>query len=530
MRYSSETADAVVIGAGPNGLVAANLLADAGWDVLVLEATATPGGAVRSAEAIEPGFVTDLFSAFYPMAAASPVIAGLGLESYGLAWRHAPAALAHVLPDDRAALVSRDLDETTASLAAFAPGDGAAWREEVELWHRIREPLLEALLSPFPPVRAASRLARAAGTADGMRLARMVAMPVTAWARERFRGAGAPVLAAGNALHTDLGPAQAGSAVFGWLLSMLAQDVGFPVPDGGSGALTAALTRRLTARGGRIECGRPVTRVFTGRGRAMGVLAGTPVRARRAVLAAVPAPLLYGRMLDEDVLPARLRGDLRRFEWDAATVKVNWTLSGPIPWTAPEAARAGTVHLGGDLDGLARYGLDVELGTVPADPMLVIGQMAVADRSRAPEGSESAWAYTHVPRGLVWDGDRLRRFTDRMETLLERHAPGFRARVRGRLVQGPGELERANPALVEGAVGGGSSAMHQQLVFRPVPGLGRADTPVDRLFLAGASAHPGGAVHGGPGANAARAAVARAGASGGAYAAAVAGVHRLLYG
>nr|WP_221219381.1 NAD(P)/FAD-dependent oxidoreductase [Prauserella isguenensis] len=529
VHIPTDTVDAVVVGAGPNGLVAANLLADAGWEVLVLEATPTLGGAVRSAEAIEPGFVTDLFSAFYPMAAASPVLAGLGLERHGLRWRHAPAALAHVLPDDRVALVSRDPAETAASFEAFAPGDGETWTEEAALWRRIRDPLLNALLSPFPPVRAAGRLARAAGTADGMRLARMVAMPVTAWTGERFRGAGAPAVHAGNALHTDLGPAQAGSAVFGWLLSMLAQDVGFPVPDGGAGALTAALARRFTARGGRIECGRPVSRVLTGSGRAMGVLADTPVRARRAVLAAVPAPLLYGRMLDERILPPRVRGDLRRFDWDAATVKVNWTLSGPIPWTAPEAARAGTVHLGGDVAGLARYGLDVELGTVSDEPMLVIGQMAVADPSRAPDGCESAWAYTHVPRGLDWDGDRLRRVTDRMEALLERHAPGFGARVRGRLVQGPRELERANPALVEGAVGGGSAAMHQQLVLRPVPGLGRADTPVDRLFLAGASAHPGGAVHGGPGANAARAALARAGVGGVAYAAAIGGLHRLLY-
>lgn len=529
MHIPTETADAVVVGAGPNGLVAANLLVDEGWDVLVLEAAQTPGGAVRSAEAIEPGFVTDLFSAFYPMGAASPVLAGLGLERHGLRWRHAPAALAHVLPDDRVAVISRDPAETAASLDAFAPGDGDAWASEAELWRRIREPLLHALLSPFPPVRAAGRLARAAGTAEGMRLARMAAMPVTTWAGERFRGAGARALPAGNALHTDLGPAQAGSAVFGWLLSMLAQDVGFPVPEGGSGALTAALTRRLTARGGRIECGRPVTRVFTAGGRAMGVLADTPVRARRAVVAAVPAPLLYGRMLDEQVLPPRFRGDLRRFDWDAATVKVNWTLSGPVPWAAPEAARAGTVHLGGDLAGMARYGLDVELGTLPDEPTLVIGQMAVADRSRAPAGCESAWAYTHVPRGLDWDGDGLRRFIDRMEALLERHAPGFGARVRGRLVQGPRELERENPALVEGAVGGGSSAMHQQLVFRPVPGLGRADTPVDRLFLAGASAHPGGAVHGGPGANAARAAMARAGAGGGVYAAAIGSLHRLLH-
>ncbi|TWH19370.1 phytoene desaturase family protein [Prauserella rugosa] len=525
----AETADAVVIGAGPNGLVAANLLADAGWDVVVLEATSSPGGAVRSGEVIEPGFVTDLFSAFYPMAVASPILRGLELDGYGLRWRHAPAALAHVLPDDRVALVSRDPEVTSASLESFAVGDGEAWAAEVALWNRLRDPLLDALFTPFPPVRAAARLARAAGAADGTRLARTAAMPVTAWAAERFRGAGAPAVAAGNALHTDLGPAQAGSAVFGWLLSMLAQDVGFPVPEGGAGSLTAALVRRLRARGGRIDCDRPVTRIVTSGSRAVGVVAGAPLRARRAVLAAVPAPLLYERLLRAEAIPARLRRDLRGFRWDAATVKVNWTLSGPIPWTAAEAGLAGTVHIGGEIAELARCGLDLELGTACRDPLLVVGQMATADPARAPSGHESAWAYAHVPAGQVRDADAARRFADRMEAAIERHAPGFGARVRGRLVQGPADLERENPALVEGAVNGGSAAMHQQLVFRPVPGLGRADTPVDRLFLAGASAHPGGAVHGGPGANAARAALARSSAGGAVYAAGIGGLQRLLY-
>ncbi|MFC4003297.1 phytoene desaturase family protein [Prauserella oleivorans] len=531
MNGPTETVDAVVIGAGPNGLVAANLLADAGWGVLVLEATERPGGAVQSAELIEPGFHHDLFSAFYPMAMASPVIAGLDLERHGLRWRHAPVPLAHILPDDRCAVLSRTLEDTMSSVSAFHPGDGEVWATEFAAWSRVREPLLDALFTPFPPVRAAARLARALGVADGLRFARMVTMPAAAWGRERFRGEGATLLLSGNALHTDLGPHQAASSVFGWLLCMLAQDLGFPVPEGGSGELSGALVRRLQARGGRVECGRAVTRVLTARGCAVGVedVSGARVRATRAVLADVPAPVLFRRLVGEDGLPARFVEDLGRFHWDDATVKVDWSLSGPIPWRNPDAARAGTIHLANDLAGLTRYSTDVDAGRLPEDPMLILGQMAVADPSRAPAGHETAWAYTHVPRGYAWDADRLRRYADHLEAIIERHAPGFTSRVRGRYLQGPRELERDDPSLVEGAVNGGSAAMHQQLVFRPVPGLGRSDTPIDRLFLASASAHPGGAVHGGPGANAAKAALARAGMAGPLYHRVISRLHDVVY-
>lgn len=529
MPPQAETVDAVVIGAGHNGLVAANLLADAGWDVLVLEAAEQPGGAVRTAEPIEAGFRHDLFSAFYPMAAASPILRGLELDRHGLRWRHAPAVLAHVLPDDGCALLSRDLDTTAASLDGFHPGDGAAWRAEFADWTRLREPLLDALFTPFPPVRAGARLLRTIGAAGGLRFARMATMPVRGFGAERFGGAGARLLFAGNALHTDLGPDQAASTLFGWLLCMIGQDLGFPVPAGGAGELTGALVRRLTARGGRVACDREVTGVLTARGTAVGVLAGEPVRARRAVLADVPAPTLYRRLVGEASLPAGLVRDLDGFTWDDATVKVDWALSGPIPWRNPAVRGAGTVHLDGDLAGLTDYAADLRAGRPPESPMLILGQMSTADPSRSPAGREVAWAYTHVPRGTSWDDDALRRFADRMQRIVERHAPGFTDLVRGRLVQGPGALEAANPGLVEGAINGGTAAIHQQLFFRPVPGLGRADTPVDRLFLAGCSAHPGGAVHGGPGANAARAALVRAGAGGRPYRALIDRMHRAVY-
>ncbi|GAB2775204.1 phytoene desaturase family protein [Amycolatopsis magusensis] len=523
------TADAVVIGAGPNGLVAANLLTDAGWEVVVLEAAAEPGGAVRTAEVIEPGFRHDLFSAFYPLGSASPVLSALDLD---IRWSHAPEVLAHVLPDDRSVLLSRDIDKTAASVATFAEADGDAWRSEYENFREIRDHLLAALFTPFPPVRSGLKLAARMGAADLLRFGRLATMPVRTYGARRFQGEGGQLLLAGNALHTDLGPGQAGSAIFGWLLGMLGQDLGFPVPEGGAGSLTAALARRLEARGGQVVCDRPVTRVLTSGGAAQGVVdaTGQTTKARRAVLATVPAPVLYGKLLDPDVLPARLHGDLENFVWDDATFKVDWALSKPIPWSAEDARGAGTVHLGADLTGLADYSADLAAGRVPEHPFLLLGQMTTADATRSPAGTETAWAYTHVPRGRSWDADELRRFADRMEAVVERHAPGFRSAIRGRYIQGPADLERANPSLVEGSTNAGTAAVHQQLFLRPVPGLGRADTPVDRLYLAGASAHPGGAVHGGPGANAARAALARNRRVGGTvYNGLIRGLNRALY-
>ncbi len=524
------TVDAVVVGAGPNGLVAANLLADAGWDVLVLEATAEPGGAVRTADLVQPGFHADVFSAFYPLAAASPIMSGLELEHHGLRWAHAPAVLAHVLPDDRCAVLSRDLDVTAESLESFARTDGAAWRAEFAAWSRIRDDLLGVLFTPFPPIRSAVALARRLGTADGLRMARMLTMPAKALGDERFAGEGARLLLGGNALHADLAPGDAGSAIFGWLLCMLGQDLGFPVPQGGAGELTGALVRRLTAKGGRIACGREVTKILVAEGRAVGVDAeGELVRARRAVLVTVPAPTLYLKLVEPEHLPARLLADLRGFHWDDGTFKVDWALSRPIPWRNPAAGQAGTVHLDSDLDGLTEFGSSLAAGHVPDRPFLVLGQMTTADATRSPRGTECAWAYTHVPRGHCWDHDEARRYADHIQQIVEEHAPGFTATILGRHVAAPGDLEHADPNLVGGAINAGTSAMHQQLFFRPIPGLGRADTPIDRLYLAGASAHPGGAVHGGPGANAARAALARARIGGGLYGHAMHALHRLIY-
>ncbi|MDT7788422.1 MAG: hypothetical protein QOF58_6841 [Pseudonocardiales bacterium] len=508
--------DAVVIGSGPNGLVAATLLADAGWDVLVLEQRDAVGGAVRSAEITAPGFTNDVYSAFYPLGLGSPVLGALNLD---VQWQHAPAVLAHVLPDDRVALLSREVETTAKSVGTFAHADADRWQAEYAHWLSVRDAVLESLLRPFPPVRGGLSLLKAAGIGGALRLARTLTLPSRRLGEELFEGEGARVLLAGNTMHTDLGPDQAGGAGFGWLLSMLAQEVGNPVPRGGAGELTASLVRRY---GGRIETDARVTDVLHARGVAVGVrLAdGSVVRARRAVIADIPAPNLYLDLIGGNALPGKLADDLKKFQWDGDTIKVDWALSGPIPWTNPEAAQAGTVHLGGDVNGLATVAHELACGKVPRNPFMLIGQMTTTDPSRSPAGTEAAWAYTHVPPGGNWTADRLKRRADRIELMIEERAPGFRSRILQRSVLGPQEI---------GSVNGGTSAIHQQLIFRPVPGLGRADTPFDRLYLAGCSAWPGGGVHGAAGANAARAALARWGIAGELYKTLIQGAHKALY-
>ncbi|MDT0442489.1 NAD(P)/FAD-dependent oxidoreductase [Streptomyces sp. DSM 41886] len=504
--------DAVVIGAGPNGLVAANMLADAGWHVLVLEATAAPGGAVRSDRGVHPDHVNDLFSSFYPLAVASPALRRLGLERWGLTWRHAPAVLAHPLPDGRCAVLHHDPEHTAAALEAFAPGDGDAWLRLVARWDRLAPDLLDALLGPFPPLRrGAAVLRRLLPAADGLRLLRMLTLPARRLGDEEFAGPGGPLLLTGSALHADLSPESAGSGAFGWLLTMLGQRYGWPVPAGGAGRLTDALVRRLADRGGEVRCNTPVDRVLVRDGRCLGVRTadGEPVPARRAVLADVPAPALYGGLVDWADLPRRLRADLRRFQWDHPTFKVDWALTRPVPWTAQAAAAAGTVHLADSRDHLTRYAADLACGTVPRHPCAVFGQMTTADPGRSPAGTESAWAYTHLPRGAAGAAPP-EALADRLEAAVERFAPGFRDTIAARRILPPAGLEALNPSLYRGALGGGTAAPHQQLVFRPVPGTGRPGTPVAGLYLASSSAHPGGGVHGACGANAARAALHRA--------------------
>jgi phytoene dehydrogenase-like protein len=519
----SATHDAIVIGAGPNGLVAANRLADAGWSVLVLEAQPEVGGAVRSDRAVHADFVHDTFSAFYPLAAASPTIKSFGLEDHGLTWRHAPAVLGHPTADGQWALLHRDRELTAGWMDAAHPGDGQAWLELCGAWDRIGDQVVGALLSPFPPVRSGLGALARLRQAGGLDLVRTFLTPAAELGRHRFGGPAPGLLLAGNAGHSDIPLEAPGSGLLGVLLAMLGQTVGFPVPEGGAGSLSEALASRLVSLGGRIETDREVARVMVADGRAHGVRTadGEQYAATRAVVADVSAVHLFGRLVEPDELPAGVVRGMRGFQLDPGTVKVDWALSGPVPWITPPAYNPGTVHVADSVDQMSQALAQVAARAIPEAPFLLTGQMTTSDPTRSPPGTESMWAYTHVPQpdpavrdagdGSIrgtWDADDCERFADRMQARVEHQAPGFGARILARRVLGPRELEARDANLVGGAVNGGTSQIHQQLFLRPVPRLlGRAETGVAGLYLASASAHPGGGVHGAPGNNAARAAI-----------------------
>jgi phytoene dehydrogenase-like protein len=478
--------DAIVIGAGPNGLVAANVLADAGLSVAVFEAEASVGGAVLSAELVEPGFVNDVYSAFYPLAVASPAMRAMELERWGVRWRHGPLVLAHPTPDGRCVALSRDIDETAASLDEYAPGDGAAWRELMRFWTRIEPALLRGLAAPVPPVRAAASLLARLGPRGVRELARTALQPVRSFTAERFEGEGAALLIGANALHADLTPESALGGFYGLFLAALGQRYGFPFPEGGAGQISKALARRAEARGVTIVTGSPVERIAVRDGSTRGVVVGGVEVRSREVLAAVSIwelDRLLGRATPASAEP------------DPAVVKVDWTLDGPVPWSAAAARRAPVVHLADSLDALTEYSAELGQGREPQRPFVLFGQYSQGDPTRAPEGKETAWAYTHAPPDA-----NSERTANRMEDEVERGAPGFKALVRGRHVA----------LLPPGRVNGGTAQLHNQFIFRGTR-WGRPRTDVAHLYLASFSVHPGGGVHGAAGWNAAVSALRRRG-------------------
>ena len=504
------TVDAVVVGAGHHGLVAAVTLADAGWDVVVLEERDEVGGAVSSRTV--DGFVLDEFSACHPLARSSPVLRGLDLESHGLAWAHAPRPLAHVAhPDRPAAVIEDDPHATAARLAEDHPRDGDTWLALVEHYRRIRDPLLAALLTRWPPVAPAARLVRAAGPASMPDLARFLLLPVTRMGEELFEGQAGRDLLAGNAMHSDVPPTAPVSGVFGWLMTMLAQDVGFPSPVGGTRQLALALRSRAQAAGADVRTGTPVASIEPGRARGALVhtASGETIRARRAVLADVSAPALYGRLLPEAVVPDGIRRRLHEFLWDLPTLKLNYRLSGPMPWRDEAARGAGVLHLGHSWRGLVQWSAGLEAGELPRLPFSLVGQMSTIDPSRSPAGTQALWLYTHPPRGHT-DSRSTLELTRRSEATFDEYAPGWRDLVLDRWVQSPTDLEADNANLGEGAVGGGTQQIFQQALWRPFTSLGGPRTAIPGVYLASAAIHPGGGVHGGCGYVAARAALADA--------------------
>jgi phytoene dehydrogenase-like protein len=495
--------DALVVGSGPNGLTAAITLAQAGWRVLVLEAAEHAGGAVASEELTLPGFRHDTFSSVYPAAAASPVFARLPLDRHGLRWVHPAACMAHPLPDGSAVALYRDVDRTAASLDAVQAGDGERWRAFAQPLLRHFGALRDTMLSGFPPVRGSMRLAAGLGPRGILDFTRLVLMPAQALGEELFEGDGGRAWLYGSAMHSDVPPAGAGSAIAAAYLNLLGHGVGWPSPEGGAGRLADALVSHLRELGGDVRTGAAVTRLASERRRVVGVElhGGERVGARVVVADVMPGALAT---LAGEALPAIYTGALRRFRPGPATLKVDWALDGPIPWSAPEAREAGTVHVGGSAPEM----LEATTATTSLHehPFMLVGQQTIADPSRAPAGKHTAWAYTHGPQSVDWEAERDRH-VERMEAQVERFAPGFRDLILARHVLAPADLQRRNANLIGGDVGGGSYTL-DQLIFRPVSSLAPYRTPLRGLYLGSAATFPGAAVHGVPGHAAARLALA----------------------
>lgn len=497
------SADALVIGAGPNGLTAAIALAKAGRRVLVLEAADRAGGAVATEELTLPGFRHDTYSSVYPAAAASPVFARMPLERHGLRWVHPEACYAHPLPGGEAAALYRDLDRTAAALDRLGPGDGESWRSFAGPFLRHFDAFSATILSAFPPLAGPARLLTGLGPHAMLDFARIVLMPAQTLAEELFRGSAARAWLYGSAMHSDVPPLGSGSAIAAAYLNLFGHGRGWPSPHGGAARLADALVSYLEELGGMVHTNARVARIAAERGRVVGVeLAdGERIGARQVVADVMPHALAQ---LADGVLSDRYAAALRRYRYGPATLKVDWALDGPIPWTAAAAREAGTLHVGGDADEVLQT-TSVAPG-LPERPFLLLGQQSLADPSRAPPGKHTAWAYTHGPRSVDWASERDRH-VERIEDQVERFAPGFRERILARHVLAPDDMERRNPNLVSGDTGGGSYTL-DQIIFRPVPSLSPYRTPVRGLYLASAATFPGGAVHGVPGHAAARLALA----------------------
>jgi phytoene dehydrogenase-like protein len=503
---SAAVPDFVVIGSGPNGLVAACVLAKRGMRVLVLEAhPSRPGGAVASEEATLPGFVHDVGAAFFAFAGVSPAFRELRLEDLGLRWCHAEVESCHPAPDGSVASLVREPERNRHAFGS--PRDEATLRR-LSTWHRRVEPdVVDLLLRPVPSIGPALRLL----PFDLPRLGRLLASSGRGLARRLFESEAARRVVPALSLHVDVGPDDCCGAGIGWMLAMTATSSGWAVPEGGAGSITGALVRLLERSGGAIELGSRAARVVVREGRARAVLdaAGRELEVGRGVLADTAAPALLLDLVARDHVPSRVVRRMERFPWGFGTFKMDWALDGRVAWRAEDARRAAVVHAGDSLDDLARFTHEVRAGRMPEHPYLVIGQQSVADPSRAPAGRHTLWAYSRVPSRPDGGWERWREpFADRIEARIEGLAPGFRRSILARRIVAPPELEAMDPNLVGGDLGGGSNAWNRQLVFRPVFPYFRHRTPVRGLYLCSSFAHPGPGVHGMCGYNAARIALA----------------------
>lgn len=466
---SADGFDVVVVGSGPNGLVAAVVLASEGRRVLLVEAADRLGGALRTLELTLPGFRHDVGATVLPLAAASRAFRELALEHDGLAWAHPELPVAHPLDSSDAVLVHRDIDCTAAGLGR----DTRAWRMLVGATARAGDPLVDSLLSPlsFPQAPIAALRYGVTGI-----------LPATTLARTAFRAPRARALLAGMAAHSVLDLSHPITAGYGVFMAALAHAVGWPVARGGSQALADALVARLRRLGGEIQTGLRVER-----------LDDLPP-AKAVVLDLTPRQVLR---VTGDRLPPRYRRRLQKFRYGPGVFKIDWALDAPVPWRDPRVGGAGTVHLGGTLEEIAAAEHEVAWGRHPARPYVLCVQPTVADPSRAPAGKHVLWAYCHVPHGSDLDQTAV------VEAQLERFAPGFADRVLARHVMPPAALEAFDANLIGGDVVGGSADL-RQFVARPTLSPHPWATPVPGLYLCSASTPPGGGVHGMGGWHAAR--------------------------
>jgi phytoene dehydrogenase-like protein len=493
--------DFIVVGSGPNGLVAANVLARRGHRVLVLEAhPRRPGGAVASEELTLPGFVHDVGAGFFPFGRSSPAFRELELEAAGLRWGNAPFESCHPALDGSYACIARDLDAQAAHFGSER--DGAAFANLARFHAGIEPDLLAALLRPFPTVWPLVRL----GIAGLARLATLLLRSSGSLARSLFESEAARRVIPSLGLHVDVGPEDTLGAPLAYVLGLTATTGGYALPIGGAQAITNALVTTLEQHGGRLKLGAQAKRIVVRGGRAQAVLLanGEEIATRLGVLADTSAPALYLSLLERADVPHWLRVRMRRFELGFGTFKLDWALSAPVPWQVEAARQSAVVHAGESVDDLARFARDVRAGRLPEQPYLVVGQHTLVDPSRAPPGQHTLYAYSRVPPYLPGGWQRAAEtFADRVEARIEGLAPGFRQTILARHVLAPPDLEAMNPNLLGGDLGGGSNAWYRQLVFRPVFPYFRYRTPVRGLYLCSSYAHPGAGVHGMCGFNAA---------------------------
>lgn len=469
------TLDAVIVGAGPNGLSAAVELARAGHSVLVLEARPEIGGGSRSAELTAPGYVHDVCAAIHPMAAASPFFRSLPLERWGLEWAYPDVSLAHPFEDGDAAVLRTSLAATAQGLGV----DGRAYERLMGPLVHGAEELLEEVLKPIRIPRHPVLMARfglvAVRSADAV-------------LRGRFDGRDARALFAGCAAHSFVPLDFAGSAAFGVALMLAAHAADWPCARGGSQRIVDALAGYLGHLGGEIRTGHTV-----------GSMADIPF-SRVVLFDLTPRQVVA---IAGDALPPRYRRRLSRFRYGPGAFKIDWALDGPIPWASEACRRAGTVHVGGAFEEVAAAEKESWEGTHPERPFVLVAQQSLFDPTRAPDGRHTGWAYCHVPHGSDVD------MTTAIERQVERFAPGFRDRVLARHIRTARDLEGYNANMIGGDIGGGANTL-RQFIARPVARIDPYTTPNERLFLCSSSTPPGGGVHGMCGHLAARSALRRA--------------------